>query len=115
MFNITRARNVAHRQIIRFGRTPANPLSLGKLRRDGADRNCTVAILEYKPHEKGLILEGALRALISTINLNEPPDHEQDKLVHNGKIYNLVLADVGPRPGGTAIFHDMSVVYDSAA
>lgn len=112
-YNITRARSVAHRQIVRFGRTPANPLALGKLRRNGADRSCTVAIIDYKPHEKGLVLDGAVRALVSTQGLTEVPDHEQDLLIHNGKSYRLVAPDVGLRPGGVPIFHDLQVLYNA--
>lgn len=112
-FNINRARSVAHRQIVRFGRTPANPLALGKLRRDGVDRTCTVAIVEYSPREKGLVLDEAMRALVSTLELSEPPDHERDLLIHMGKSYRLVAPDVGPRPGGVPIFHDLQVLYNA--
>jgi hypothetical protein len=115
MFNIARAQQVSHRQIVRFGRTPANPNALGKLRRGASDRNCTVAILEYKPHEKGLVLEGAMRALVSTVGLTVEPHHENDLLVAAGKVWRIVAPVGGPRPGGVAIFHDCQVVYQSVA
>ena len=114
MFNISRSQQVCHRQIIRFGRTPENPNSVGQLRRSGILRDCTTAILEYKPHEKGLVLEGAQRSLISVIGLTLPPNHELDILLYNGRAYRLVQADMGPRPGGTPIFHDYQVIYDAS-
>lgn len=114
-FNITRAQNVSHRQIVRFGRTQVNPLALGKLIRDGAARNCTVAILEYKPSEKGLRVDGAMRALVSAKNLNVPPDPEQDELQAGGKIWKIIGPVAGPQPGGTLVFYDLEVTYSRTA
>lgn len=108
-----RIRRKADKLIARFGQpTPA------KLRRAGVDRNCTAVLIDYRSNEKGLRLEGARRLLVSTFNPTtratlDPPDHEQDMVVFNNEVLRIVKPDEGLRPGGTTIFHDLEVVYDS--
>lgn len=119
MINYDRMVQVADRQIKRFGK-PA----LAKLRRNGdtgayEDRPCTAALADWKPSEKGLRLEGAVRVIISTIDpttqttLETPPNFECDLLVFNDDIYRLVKPDEGERPGGVVMYHDFEAVLNS--
>lgn len=112
-FDYDHSRRTTDRLIRRFGRRAA-------LRRNDTDRPVSAGVVEWKPHEKGLVLEGSQRAVVSALDpttkeiLAVPPDHEQDKLIFNGKIYRLVAPDRGPRPDGNAVFHDLEVIYDSS-
>lgn len=76
-------------------------------------RPITVAILDYNPRARGLALEGAERAIISAVGLDEPPDYEHDKLWHGGKLYQIPTPVKGPRPGGIVMYHDADIVYES--
>lgn len=107
-YDFARARRVAGKQIGRFG-------GAGALRRDGVDRPCVAALLDYNPHERALMLEGSRRALISADGLDVPPSHEQDLLVFNGEVLRIVAPVIGPRPGGSAVYYEASVIYQSAA
>jgi hypothetical protein len=106
-YDYARARRVAGKQIGRFG-------GAALLRRDGVDRPCVAAILDYSPRDRNLMLEGSRRALISADGLDVPPNHEQDLLIFGGEVLRIVQPVIGPRPGGTAIYYEAQVVYQSA-
>lgn len=76
-------------------------------------RPCTAAVLDYIPRGKQLILEGAERCLIAA-PLAIPPNHELDKLVKSGKLYNIVDPAKGPRPADIAVYYDLLIIYDRA-
>ena len=105
-FDYTRAQQTVDRQIKRFGKAAV-------LRRSGVDRPCHAALLDYNPHGKDLILEGARRALVSPLGLDVPPNHELDLLVFDGEVLRIVAPVKGPRPSGTAVYYDLMVVYQS--
>lgn len=114
-FNFDRIQRRADSLIGRFGGSRGN----GKLRRNGVDRKCTCVIIEFKPSERGLVTEGAKRALISRFDpdTGQPlalvPDPQLDLLVFAGDVHRIVAPDRGPRPNGVAVYHDMEVLYDS--
>ena len=92
----------------------------GKLRREGsADRGCSCVVIEYTPRERGLVNDGARRALVSALDpatrapLATPPDHMLDRVVFAGEVLRIVAPDRGPRPSGVVVFHDLEVRYDS--
>lgn len=84
-----------------------------KLLRGGVLRDCVAAVLDYNPRARGLALEGAERALIAA-PLAIPPDHEQDKLVHGEKLYQIPTPVKGPRPGDVVVFFDADIIYERA-
>lgn len=84
-----------------------------KLLRDGVERDCVAAVLDYNPRARQLSLEGAERVLIAA-PLDIPPDHEKDKLIHGGRLYQIPTPVKGPRPGDVAIFYDADIVYERA-
>lgn len=115
-FNFTRSRKTVDRQIARNGGGKGK----GFLQRADVRRAVTVAIVEYKPTERALVLEGSRRALVSALDpatgavLATPPNHELDQfLIFAGDKFRLVAPDRGPRPDGNAVFHDLEVQYDS--
>jgi len=115
-FNFNRIQRRADSLIARFG----GGLGKGKLRREGIpDRPCSCVIIEYSPNEKGLVLDGSRRALVSRFDpvtkapLALPPNHELDKLVFAGEVMRIVKPDTGPRPNGEPVYHDLEVTYDS--
>lgn len=115
-FNFARSRKTADRQIARWG----GGKGLGELQRADVRRTVTAAIVEYRPTERQLVLEGSRRALVSALDpdtgavLTTPPDHELDQfLIFAGQKFRLVAPDRGPRPDGNAVFHDLEVQYDS--
>lgn len=121
-FNIVTAQRTADRQIRKFGTSAKAPGAVGALVviEGGAQRACIVGIVDYKPYERGLVEEGAVRALISYFDpngvaLDPPPHHQTDKLLCAGSWYNFVAPIAGPRPGGVPVFYDCQVVYDSTA
>lgn len=92
----------------------------GILRRGAVDRDCICALVDFKPYEKGNIIEGARRILISALApdgtvLAEAPDGEQDVLVYGGDIMNIIPPTLGPRPSGNPVFYDIQVIYSSKA
>lgn len=90
--------------------------SAAKLVRNGVERDCFAAVLDYNPRARGqaaLQLEGAERALIAA-PLAIPPDFEQDKLAHGGKLYQIPTPVKGPRPAGVVVFYDADVIYERA-
>lgn len=105
-YNFDRAQKAADHQIRRFG-------GAARLRRSGVDRTCTAAFLEYSPREKGLLLDGARRVLVSPLGLSEPPNHELDLLVFAGSIYRIIAPVGGPRPAGKPIYYDLAVVFQA--
>ena len=96
------------------------PLPATLRRNEINDRPCTAVMIDYRPNEKGLRLEGARRFLISTIDpvtgqtLTDPPNHELDQIVFGGMVYNFPTPDSGPRLSGVTLFHDMEGVYVSS-
>jgi len=103
----------AHRKILKAG-------GAGKLRRSGVDRDCVCSIVEFKPYERGLVVEGARRALISVLDpngaaLTTPPNAELDKLVFGGEVLQIIPPIGGPRPAGTIVYYDAQVLYESVA
>jgi len=110
-FNYTRSQQTAHRQIARFG-GPA------KLRRNGVDRDCTAAVVDFDPKDRNLILDGARRVLVSPLHngapLAIPPNHEQDLLIYKGEVLMLVQPPRGPRPAAISIFYDLAGIYKEA-
>ena len=116
MPNFNQSRKTADRLIARWGGGKGQ----GELQRADVRRTVTVAINEYKPTERALVLEGSRRALVSALDpdtgdiLATPPDHELDQfLIYAGQKFRLVAPDRGPRPDGNAVFHDLEVQYDS--
>jgi hypothetical protein len=105
-FDHVGAQAAASDMITRFG-------SAAVLRRGATDRDCIAAILDYNPRGRDLVLEGARRALVAAAGLTIPPNHELDVLVVGGSVYRIVEPAKGPRPGGTVIFFDLMVMYDS--
>lgn len=109
-FNYTRAASTADRLMSNFGKQAT-------LRRDGQDRSCTAVVVEFSPRLKGFVVEGAMNALISTLDpstkspLADPPDAELDELVFAGAVYKFAAPVSGPRPGGTVVFYDAQVVF----
>lgn len=85
--------------------------SLGYLLRGVVARPVTVAILDYNPRARGLALEGAERAII-TADIDTPPDFEQDKLWHGGRLFQIPTPVKGPRPGDTVIYYDADIVFE---
>lgn len=85
-----------------------------KLSRNGTLRDCVAATLDFTPAGKGLNLDEVSRFLVAA-PLAVPPDHELDKLVFNGSVYQLTAPVKGPRPGGVPYYYDITVLYESAA
>lgn len=81
------------------------------LLRDTVLRRCVAAVLDNNPRARGLSLEGAKRVLIKS-PLTTPPDFEQDKLVHNGKLYQIPTPVKGPEPGDVSIYYDADIIYE---
>jgi hypothetical protein len=115
-FNFDRSRKTVDRQIARNGGGKGK----GFLERNSVRRAVTCAIVEYKPTERALVLDGSRRALVSALDpvtgavLTTPPDHELDQfLIFAGQKFRFMAADRGPRPDGNAVFHDLEVQYDS--
>lgn len=85
-----------------------------KLSRNGVLRDCVAAMLEFSPSGKGLNLDEVSRFLVAA-PLAIPPDHERDKLIFNGAVYQLTAPVRGPRPAGIPYYYDLTTVYESAA
>lgn len=85
-----------------------------KLSRAGILRDCIAGILDYNPTSKGLNLDDAARVRVAA-PLAIPPDHELDKLIFKGAVYQITSPVKGARPGGVAYFYDLDVLYESIA
>lgn len=106
--SIASRRKSAHRMIARWG-------GPGFLIRDGVKRPITCAMMEYRPAERGLYLDGSVNIRISTIGLTVPPDFEQDVIQFAGKIYKINTPPTGPRPTGEVVYYDCNALYSSPA
>jgi len=84
-----------------------------KLLRGASTRECFGAVLDYTPRTQGLALEGSQRMLM-VAPLAIPPDHEHDKLIWKGGLYQLPSPVKGPRPGGPTVFYDFEVLFERA-
>jgi hypothetical protein len=88
---------------------------IGYLVRDGVQRAATMAEMEYTPRERGLFLDMSTRIRISAIGLAVAPDHEQDKIIYAGQLYNIVRPVEGPRITGQFVFYDCPAIMTGAA
>lgn len=85
-----------------------------KLSRNGVLRDCIAGVLDFNPTSKGLNLDGVARMRVAA-PLAIPPDHEHDKLIFKGAVYQIPNPVKGARPGGVPYFYDFDVLYESAA
>lgn len=87
----------------------------GFLIRGGVKRPCTIAMMEYKPSERGLYVDGSVNLRISTVGLTVEPDFELDTIQFAGKVYKIMMPATGPRPTGVAVYHDCNCLYSTPA
>lgn len=85
----------------------------GYLVRDGVRRSAVIARSEYTPRERALYLDGRERFFVAAYLLAVPPDHEQDMLLFNGRLYRIIEPVKGARPDGTVMLHDCACLFDS--
>lgn len=108
MFNYVRSRRVVNQQLRKWGGREA---LRARLVRDGAERRCVAARLEYTPKERGLFLDGSSRILIAGDSVTEPPHHEHDIILFAGEYYRMPVPVVGYRQGNdTVLYYDCNVV-----
>lgn len=117
IYDYTRAQRVAHRQIVKFAGGFENN---GRLDRGGVLRNCTVAIIDYRPQERdgNLIQWTDRRGLLSPVGLTTDPDSDRDFLIFGKYIAGVwtqleklrIAAPPGKlAPAGTVVFWDLQL------
>jgi hypothetical protein len=121
MPDFNRSRLVWHGHIARWGGGVDN----GQIDRGGTLRTVTIAMNEYKPSERGLYVDGAVRFAISALKTvdgklvqipaDEVPDPELDEIVFAGKRYKILMVPQNPMPDGTWIAFDLPGVFTGAA
>lgn len=111
-YDYKRAQKRIDAMIRRYGGASA---LTARLERDGAQRRCIAARLEYDYKERGLYAENSSRILISTIGLVLPePDFELDAIIYAGERFKIVQPIDGFRQGvGTILYYDCNVVFHS--
>lgn len=121
-YDVAGARRRVHAQILKFGSSATSPGAVGVLQtlEGGTERNCIVGVADYKPHERGLVEEGARRALISALApdltpLNPPPNHQTERVKIAGYWYTFAAPILGPQPGSEAVFYDCQVIQGDPA
>lgn len=82
------------------------------LRRNGVDRACIAAELDFNPSPRNLELAG-LRKFLLGAPLSPEPNHELDLLVANGEILRITLPVKGPRPDGQPVYYELTVEYQA--
>jgi len=106
-FQYRRARNSVNERIRYWGGREA---TRARLVRDGQQRVCVAARLEYTPRERGLFEDGSSRILIAGNSVTIPPDNELDLLLFAGKHYRIMQV-TGYRQGDdTVLYYDCNVV-----
>jgi hypothetical protein len=94
----------AHRMIQRWG-------GVGYLIRNGVQRACTMARMEYSPRERGLYADKSSRIRVSMIGLAVLPDHEQDEVIYKGERYKILQLPEGPRVTDVFVYIDLNVMF----
>lgn len=114
-FDYARVARMVDRKMKRFGMSEdSNSPVKFYLRRDGADRACNAIEASYSPRDiqSGLGEVGDRRMLVSSVDVDEPPDKEVDVVVlidDEGEevILIIVAAPAQTAPNGTVILWDM--------
>lgn len=104
--NYARSRRVWHDHIVRWGGGANN----GVLIRGIVRRPMTMAQLDYKPTERGLFLDKAVRFWISALNVApiNYPDFELDVIVFKGIGYKILMPPMGKAGDGSFVAFDCS-------
>jgi hypothetical protein len=77
----------------------------GNLIRSGVKRKAFMAMGEWKPAERALVEEGAVRILVSAPQ-SIPPDYKLDLIefpINSGMVYRIVKPVRGERPDGVTV------------
>lgn len=110
-YNYAAAQRRAHKRISKWG-------GRGVLRRtDLGDREIVIGVIDYAPRNQDLRSQGVRRAVISALDttgalVTPPPDFELDKVVWSDAVHRITEPVKGIRPDGTAIFYEVTMMYD---
>lgn len=85
----------------------------GFLVRAGVRRAALIARGEYSPKERLLYLDGREKMFVAAYGLAVPPDHEQDMILFNSRLYRIIEPVTGARPDGTAMLYQCQCLFDS--
>jgi hypothetical protein len=111
MPNLTRSQRTANDLIRRWGQG-----SRTQFVRGGIGRNVNGAMADWKPAERALIVDGAVRFYVAAFGLapNDYPDMNLDMLYYQAPnegafvTYRIVAPILGPRPNGVPVFFDLT-------
>lgn len=113
MPNFDRQRQVWHDHIARWGGGVDN----GRIVRGGTPRSATMAIAQFEPRERDLFVDGAIRMMISALNVatGDEPNPELDHVEFKGVKYKILMLPRNPMPDGTWIAFDTPCVKSGTA